>query len=461
MIDELINKFLDDREQRVSHQKQIFEDNGNLNNTLVTIRVNYPGIEKSNYVTDSIADIIYNHISTYYYESIVYKETYKNMEGVIGHFIMKDNFHDVKTWMVNIEENHILGRCMDIDVYGYDAENKDLKGISRSDLGLGSRKCFICNESAKICSRSQKHDVSEIKAFFQKSYDNYLQYVHRRNRISYEVSNYVLKSMIEEVSTMPSFGLVSPVTNGSHSDMNFHMFLNSSFAITPHVMDMIKNGYSFEGSRRIFDSIRRIGIDCEEAMFEATNGVNTHKGMIFLMGVISTAAAKAFYEESGFDSIKKYIQEMCSDILKDFSNLNDKKHLTHGEKLFMNYGFKGIRGEVENGLSILFDDVLPYTKELQLKENKLYGQILLKLMSIVDDSTIVHRQGIDELKKVKQKSSEILCKGGFNTEEGINAAMEFEKQCIMDNISPGGSADLLAAVIFLIYIEPLFKGVKA
>ena len=134
---DVITEFLFDREKRVAYQERLLKEN--KNNTLVTIRINYPGIEKSNYITDDIVNTIYNDILTYYKKYIVFKHKYRNKEGIIGHFLFDLDFVNVKKIMINIEEEHILGRCLDIDVYTY--KNDKVIGISRADLFKKPRKC--------------------------------------------------------------------------------------------------------------------------------------------------------------------------------------------------------------------------------------------------------------------------------------------------------------------------------
>lgn len=453
-----INEFLNQREKRVLHQEKLLRDIEE-GITLATVRVNYPGIKKSNYITDNIAKIICEDIHLFYNKNIIYKEVYKNKEGVIGHFIFNINHIEVKKKLIYMEENHILGRCVDLDVY-YKNDSNDmmpaLHGVSRDDIGLKPRKCFLCEEEARICSRSQKHSIEDIKEYFTKKYEEYTGYIEKRNKLTYEISQLALKAMITEVSTMPSFGLVSPVTQGSHKDMDYYTFLDSSFVIAPFIKEMASTGYSYESPKNIFKAIRAIGIKCEEDMFKVTKRVNTHKGMIFLIGVVAAAIGKALYEKLTFEKIEIILKDMCENILDDFKDLDKKKELTHGEKLYLKYGFIGIRGEAKEGFSNIFHEILPEYDNSKLKGNNLYSQILLKLISKVEDSTIVHRQNIEKLHEVQRCANEILNLGGFNTKEGTVAAYDFEKQCIGENISPGGSADLLALVIFLTESKKFF-----
>jgi len=448
---DLITEFLFDREKRVDYQEKLLKENNNK--TLVTIRINYPGIEKSNYITDDIINTIYNDILTYYNKYIVFKHKYKNKEGIIGHFLFELDFVNVKKEMINIEEEHILGRCLDIDVYTM--KNEEVIGISRKDLYKKPRKCFICDMDAKICSRSQSHSIEDIKAYFEDIYKKYKWLEKKTEKLAYEASQLCLKAMISEVSTFPSFGLVSPISSGAHKDMDYYTFLNSALAITPYLKEMFKIGYSYHHPKYIFEAVRNIGKTCEEKMFEATNNINTHKGMIFLMGISISAIGKALYDDKEFSEIKDIIKLMVKDILDDFKGLDKKKNLTHGEKLYLEYGFTGIRGQVQDGLSVLFDNIIAKYENSNLKENDLYTQILIDLMSKVEDSTIVYRHNINTLRKVQEDAKALLKIGGIYTKEGNERAKDLEEIYIKENISPGGCADLLAISILLFSVKKI------
>ena len=319
---DFISAFLFDRDKRVAYQEDLLKKN--KDKTLVTIRINYPGIEKSNYITDDIVNIIYNDILTYYGKFIVFEDKYKNKEGIVAHFLFDLDFVNVKKEMINVEEEHILGRCLDIDVYAY--KNDKVIGISRSDLFKKPRKCFICDLDAKLCSRAQTHTMEEIKNYFEVAYKEYKEMEKEIDSLSYEVSQEAFKAMISEVSTFASFGLVSPVSSGSHKDMDYYTFLNSAMTITPFLKEMFKIGYSYYLPEYIFDVIRNIGKECEEKMFEATNNINTHKGMIFLMGICMSAIGKNMYYKNEFYEMQEIIKSMVKNILDDFKDLHKKKN---------------------------------------------------------------------------------------------------------------------------------------
>lgn len=446
---DLITEFLFDRDKRVAYQEHLLKEN--KDKTLVTIRINYPGIEKSNYITDNIVNTIYNEILTYYGKFIVFEDKYKNKEGIVAHFLFDLDFVNVKKEMINVEEEHILGICLDIDVYTL--KNDKVIGISRSDLFKKPRRCFICDLDAKICSRAQTHTIDEIKNYFEVVYKNFKDSQKKTDSLAYEVSQMALKAMISEVSTFPSFGLVSPISSGAHKDMDYYTFLNSAVAITPFLKKMFEVGYSYYSPEYIFDAIRDIGKECEEKMFEATNNINTHKGMIFLMGISMAAIGKALYENKEFYQIQDIIKSMVKNILDDFKELHKKEKLTHGERLYLEYGFTGIRGQVQDGLSVLFDNIIDNYINSDLKENDLYTQILIELMARVEDSTVVYRHDISTLRKVQSDAKDLLNMGGIFTEEGRQKCHHLEDLYIKENISPGGCADLLAISILLIDVK--------
>ena len=150
---------------------------------------------------------------------------------------------------------------------------------------------------------------------------------------------------------------------------------------------------------------------------------------------------------------------MCKDILKDFENVKDKKELTHGERLYVNYGFTGVRGEVKAGLDVVFNGSLKILENSLNKSsdfNLAFVQTLIFLMGKVMDSTIVHRHDIHMLHRIKREAEAFFENGGIYKEDGIKIARDMENAYIKEKISPGGSADLLAITIFLYFFKKLF-----
>ena len=86
-------------------------------------------------------------------------------------------------------------------------------------------------------------------------------------------------ALLEEVYTTPKPGLVDLYSCGAHTDMDVQTFERSAEALRPWFIRMAAQGYLLTCTREeLFTQIRQTGIMAEKAMFQATDGVNTHKG---------------------------------------------------------------------------------------------------------------------------------------------------------------------------------------
>ena len=293
-----------------------------------------------------------------------------------------------------------------------------------------------------------------------------------------EIERSVCKALLGEVYTTPKPGLVDLRDTGAHSDMDVHTFEKSTAAIAPYISEMFCEGYAGKLSgTNLFQSIRQIGIEAEQAMFEATKGINTHKGILFTMGIISGAAGY-YYKKQHHFSIKEILSlggDLCQKALEDdykkiINKVQENKNLidiplSHGEKMYLRYGIRGARGEAQDGFPILADYLWPlfckYRKEGR-GGNNLNLQILLWAIALSEDTNVLKRGGIEGGVWLKEKVRHILDKGGAFTEEGIASIEKLNEECILKNISPGGAADLLAATLYLEELErkpvPVQKG---
>jgi holo-ACP synthase CitX len=154
------------REERVYRQENLIAE---YKNSLLTIRVNYPGVNKNNYISFSVIKALGSLVIKKFNDKVLHKEFNITAEGPIVMMIIKEDHNKVKLEAVDIEESHVLGRCVDIDVY-----DKRGKGLSRGDLGVVKRKCYLCNDFAQNCVRSRKHDIGEIEKFIKDKLDEYV-----------------------------------------------------------------------------------------------------------------------------------------------------------------------------------------------------------------------------------------------------------------------------------------------
>lgn len=280
--------------------------------------------------------------------------------------------------------------------------------------------------------------------------------------VAWKIGEASLKGILLEIGSYPKPGLVDPLSAGSHTDMNFLTFMTSSATIAPALYLIAQAGRNHKNEpAELFPEIRKIGRLYEEELLDATNGVNTQRGILFSAGVLCGAAGYVSQSSETFSAehIFKTTSEMThglSDRELTPDKRNTKRIQTAGEKLFIKYGTRGIRGEVEDGFPSVKNVGLPQfamAVRSGLSLNKTLIHALISLMACVEDTTILWRKGLDGLKFVQKKAIRILESGSVFTEQGSKQIVELEETLVKQNISPGGSADLLAVtagVYFLI-----------
>ncbi len=175
--------------------------------------------------------------------------------------------------------------------------------------------------------------------------------------LAFDIGSLATKAIAYEVACFPSPGLVSPVSNGAHKDMNYYTFIDSTSAIMKYLVLFVQAGMDFhKDEKELFAHVREIGKKAERSMFYNTKNINTHKGMLFLMGITCAAVGKVMTEKKEFNEISNVIKSMTYGIVEsELKSLIYKKNLSNGEKLFLKYGIEGVRGEVEKGLPTVFN----------------------------------------------------------------------------------------------------------
>ena len=283
-----------------------------------------------------------------------------------------------------------------------------------------------------------------------------------------QIGSLATKALLEEVCTTPKPGLVDRLGSGGHTDMDYHTFEKSAYALQPYFGEMAELGNVWKGSLPdLFAEIRKIGLEAEKAMFSVTKGVNTHKGMLFSVGILSAASAyaRSRYNSTDTDLICSVAIEMTKHTLEDeFSQIVNKSNKTHGEELYVKQGIRGIRGEVMEGFVSVRTLSLPWYREYLRQgrdPNLARLQVLLTLMANVADTNVLYRHDAKTLEYVHLSAQHILQKGGAFTEDGMQLIEELDMTFTERRISCGGCADLLGVTIFLYDLALLGKEASA
>ena len=272
-----------------------------------------------------------------------------------------------------------------------------------------------------------------------------------------EVAKLATKALLYEVSISPKAGLVSRLSNGSHKDMDFYTFIDSALSLDNYFSECYIYGQKNDFYSPIFfKNLRDLGKKAEREMYQATNGINTHKGTIFSMGIIIAVLASYLKEVDKIDLkiLSKKIKSMCSPLLEELENTNSFS--TYGEKAFKNYHLTGARGLAISGYDIVLLDgikkLIEFTKILDFEISCIL--LLFYYISMLDDTNIVNRANFETLKEIQ-----ILCKNLYeenskylSKEKIRNEMSKLNDIFIEKNISAGGSADLLILTIFIYLI---------
>lgn len=253
-----------------------------------------------------------------------------------------------------------------------------------------------------------------------------------KSTVPYLVADLAERALRMELDTTPKPGLVDRRDNGAHKDMDYALMSKSISALRPYLTRL-----AVESAKDIDPAkIKEIGIEAEKAMLKATGGVNTHKGALFCIG-LSVAAASYLASTTG--SVEAYsFKELVSRAASEIPSARG----THGAEV--KRSFKAV-GALENARAAypeLFTDWLPYYRSLEGDPFRCH-KTLLHIMTTLDDTNILHRRGAEGLAHAEAEAARLL--EDFS-ESGLSS---LNKDFIRENISPGGSADMLSLTIFI------------
>lgn len=253
-----------------------------------------------------------------------------------------------------------------------------------------------------------------------------------KSTVPYLVADLAERALRLELDTTPKPGLVDRRDNGAHKDMDYALMSKSISALRPYLTRL-----AVESAKDIDPAkIKEVGIEAEKAMLKATGGVNTHKGALFCIG-LSVAAASCLACSTG--AVEAYsFKELVSRVASEIPSARG----THGAEA--KRSFKAV-GALENARAAypeLFTDWLPYYRSLEGDPFRCH-KTLLHIMTTLDDTNILHRRGAEGLAHAEAEAARLL--EDFS-ESGLSS---LNKDFIRENISPGGSADMLSLTIFI------------
>jgi triphosphoribosyl-dephospho-CoA synthase len=257
------------------------------------------------------------------------------------------------------------------------------------------------------------------------------------------------QSLIAEAQLTPKAGLVDRRGSGAHYDLSLKLMTKSAIVLEPYFAAMAACSEAQALSKNLRTELAEIGRDAERAMYKVTQGSNSHKGAIWILGLLVAAAARGKSQSA---------REMVA-VAGSIARLPDRAQpelVTHGDIVRNRYGAAGARGEATSGFPHVIQFGLPAMRNRRTQkfpEEICRLDALLSVMAELDDTCVLYRGGVEALDAVKSGAKAVLVAGGYGSANGRQQMRKLERELIPRHVSPGGSADLLAATIFLDTVE--------
>jgi triphosphoribosyl-dephospho-CoA synthase len=257
------------------------------------------------------------------------------------------------------------------------------------------------------------------------------------------------QALVAEAELTPKPGLVDGRGSGSHSDLSLDLMRRSANAISPYFTEMALASAGAPMDAMLRAAVAEIGRQAEAAMLRATAGSNAHKGAIWALGLLVCAASQSM----------DFRAEKVARKAGYLARLPDRARphaVSHGDAVRDRFGVTGARGEACADFPHVFEIGLPALREARRsgrteRDSRLAA--LLAIMSRLEDTCVLYRGGREAEQFVQEGAACVLDAGGPGDPNGEARLIALGHAFVNKRISPGGSADLLAATLFLDALE--------
>lgn len=323
-------------------------------------------------------------------------------------------------------------------------------------------------ETARLEKKGNAVSASRVRKAMEQGDMSTIRQLVPPTTLPYIIAHLATQALQAELDTTPKPGLVDKDNNGAHRDMDYVLMQRSIDTLHPYFVKLALLGCA--DALPTHTSIRDIGIEAEKAMLSATNGVNTHKGALFSMGLAVVAAAheerkiaaneeQILKERNGGEDVLVSLQTTIKALAASFPDTNG----THGSKAkLLSKGTTAIKGALDNareGYEMLFAEWLPfYIERRKERDAHTLHKTLLRIMCDLDDTNVIYRTDLATAEEVKQEARALLdnfskAHTAEDKEKRIAAELlalkDMDKRYTARNISPGGAADMLSLTIFI------------
>ena len=377
----------------------------------------------------------------------IYQDVSREVTGCEAFYVLDADPLAIKKFTTDVEDATPLGRLFDMDVICPDGRK-----VEREELHLPGRRCLICGGPAKVCSSRRVHTVAELQAKTTAILTE-----ARDNQDTADAARQAVRALLYEVTTTPKPGLVDRRNSGSHRDMDVFTFMDSAASLYPYFEACARTGRetATQPAPETFAALRPLGCQAEGEMLDATGGVNTHKGAVFSVGI--TCAALGRLDRECWADPARVLTEVSAMTAgltdRDFANVTAENASTVGQRLYVQYGITGVRGQVEAGLPAVLNIGLPVLEAGRAKGydfDRAGGGALLAILANSTDTNIIARSSRERQLVLTEELKALLAKTPYPDKAALAA---LDDRFIAENLSPGGSADLLALTYLLYFFK--------
>ncbi|MFJ3456330.1 triphosphoribosyl-dephospho-CoA synthase [Scandinavium goeteborgense] len=252
--------------------------------------------------------------------------------------------------------------------------------------------------------------------------------------------------LIDEARLSPKPGLVDSRGNGAHHDLSLALMERSAHSLTPTFLQLAQQSWQRPADIALRETVGRLGREGEQQMMKATDGVNTHRGAIWALGLLVSAAAMQGESASA---------QQIADTAAGLARLPDSaapKVFSKGLKATHRYQVPGAREEAQQAFPHVMMLALPQllrSRANGASESEARLDALMAVMTSLSDTCVLSRAGMTGLNAMQNGARAVLTAGGCAQPAGREALARLDTHMLALNASPGGAADLLAATLFL------------
>lgn len=275
----------------------------------------------------------------------------------------------------------------------------------------------------------------------------------RNTQMARHLAALATQCLLDEADLTPKPGLVDRRGSGSHTDLNLALMQRSALSLQPTFEAIAESSWLHPVDVSLRQLIGQIGREGEVAMMRTTKGVNTHRGAIWTLGLLTAAIATL----GGISETGKVAAQAAA--LARLPDMAVTQRESHGLRVKQLYQVPGAKEEAQAGFPHITRNGLP-----ELQRSRAMGfprsiqelNALLSIMSTLTDTCVLSRGGMPALRRMNQGAKRVLALGGAADKKGAELFQRLDRDMKQLNVSPGGAADLLAGTFFMDRLSQLF-----